>query len=158
MATQFRDHTSLPASGYRVDPNLPAANGRTPLRDHTYARPANINSFGDYVSHQEIGDVVLAENERVVCVERLNTQTIEQPIVVAEERLQEKSVTVQKVVQRRTVTERPVIQPIRKPVQIIREVCAALLHASSRGRFGLARGSWFVHKPRACEQTNEQAL
>ena len=129
MATQFRDHTSLPASGYRVDPNLPAANGRTPLRDHTYARPANINSFGDYVSHQEIGDVVLAENERVVCVERLNTQTIEQPIVVAEERLQEKSVTVQKVVQRRTVTERPVIQPIRKPVQIIREVCAALMHA-----------------------------
>lgn len=114
------------ASGYRVDPSLPAPSGRTPLRDHTYARPANAKSFGDYVSHQEIGDIVLAENERIVCVERLTTQTIEQPIVVGEERLQEKSVSVPKPVQRKTVTERPVIQPLRKPVQIIREVCVVV--------------------------------
>ena len=113
------------ASGYRVDNTLPNATGRTPLRDHTYARPANAQSFGDYVSHQEIGDVVLAENERIVCVERLTTQTIEQPIVVGEERLQEKTVSVPKPVTRKTTTERPVIQPLRKPIQIIREVCMA---------------------------------
>jgi len=110
------------ASGYRVDNTLPGPTGRSPLREHTYARPANAASFGDYVGHQEIGDVVLAENERIVCVERLTTQTIEQPIVVHEERLQEKTVLVPKQVQRTTTTERPVIQPLRKPIQIIREV------------------------------------
>ena len=112
------------ASGYRVDNTLPGPSGRTPLRDHTYARPANARSFGDYASNHEIGDVVLAENERIVCVERLTTQTIEQPIVVTEERLQEKAISVPKPVQRMTTVERPVIQPIRKPVQVIREVGA----------------------------------
>lgn len=107
-----------------MDNTLPGPSGRTPLRDHTYARPANARSFGDYASNHEIGDVVLAENERIVCVERLTTQTIEQPIVVTEERLQEKAISVPKPVQRMTTVERPVIQPIRKPVQVIREVGA----------------------------------
>jgi len=114
------------ASGYRMDNTLPGPSGRTPLRDHTYARPANAASFGDYGGYQEIGDVVLAENERIVCIERLTTQTIEQPIVVNEERLQEKTIAVPKPVQRTTTTERPVIQPLRKTIQIIREVCAVL--------------------------------
>jgi hypothetical protein len=126
------------ASGYRVDSSLPAATGRTPLRDHTYARPANAASFGDYYNANEIGDVVLAENERIVCVERLTTQTIEQPIVVNEERLQEKTIPVPKPVTRTITTERPVIQPIRKPVQIIREVCNWSLR---RGSFaGVVKG------------------
>ena len=69
------------ASGYRVDNTLPGPSGRTPLRDHTYARPANAMSFGDYFSNHEIGDVVLAENERIVCVERLTTQKIEVSVI-----------------------------------------------------------------------------
>ena len=127
------------ASGYRIDSSLPGPTGRTPLRDHTYARPANAQSFGDYASHHEIGDVVLAENERIVCVERLTTQTIEQPIVVHEERLQEKAIPVPKPVTRKTTTERPVIQPLRKPVQVVREVGACWV-APRHARGEPARG------------------
>ena len=130
-----------------MDNTLPGPSGRTPLRDHTYARPANAASFGDYGGYQEIGDVVLAENERIVCIERLTTQTIEQPIVVNEERLQEKTIAVPKPVQRTTTTERPVIQPLRKTIQIIREVCAVLLPAvpcESRLHSAKARGRRWV--------------
>ena len=108
--------------GYRIDASMRAPSGKTTLRDHTYARPADAQSFGDYHRSPEVGDVVLGENERVVCVERLHVSLVEQPVVVHEERVQEKTVHVPKLVARTTTAERPVIQPLRKPIQIVREI------------------------------------
>ena len=110
------------SANYRIDASMRAPSGKTLLRDHTYARPADAQSFGDYHRSPEVGDVVLGENERVVCVERLHVSLVEQPVVVHEERVQEKTVHVPKLVARTTTAERPVIQPLRKPIQIVREI------------------------------------
>ena len=45
--------------GYRIDASMRAPSGKTTLRDHTYARPADAQSFGDYHRSPEVGDVVL---------------------------------------------------------------------------------------------------
>ena len=83
---------------------------------------ADARSYSAQAGKYEDGDVIVGENERVVCVERLQTQTQEQPVVVYEEHLQERTANVTKPVTRTTVTERPVITPIRKTIQIVREV------------------------------------
>ena len=51
--------------------------GKTPLRENTYAREANIQSFGAYDAAVETGDVILAEHG--ICVLRTRVCEISIP-------------------------------------------------------------------------------
>jgi len=96
--------------------------GATPLREQTYARQANQQSFGTYEAPVETGDVILAEHERVISTERLTASVVEQPILVPDFRIVERPVERVKTVIRHTTHEQPVVQNVMQPVQIVVEV------------------------------------
>lgn len=97
------------------------ADGRTPLRDSTTARPANLDNFGHYEGAY-VGDNLLQAQERVISQERLLDRTVDRPIQVPNERIVEEVVERPKVVEKNMLTEQPVIQQVEKVVYITREV------------------------------------
>jgi len=102
-------------------PEIRMASGRTPLRDATTARPANLDAFGQYEGAY-VGDSLLQAQERVISQERLIDRTVERPVQVPDERIVEKVVDRPKVVEKNTMTEQPVIQQVEKVVYVTREV------------------------------------